>query len=85
MELVLTSLDIDPLPKPRKEAYDSLPEGILNSNYQSIVRNNFKNLNSHSVFSVKQRIKSNRFHSVNIIETIVKVSVFILLLILVFA
>ncbi len=85
MELVLTSLDTDPLPEPRIESENSFPKGLLNSNYQNIVRSNFKKRNSRSVFSIKQRIKNGRFHSINGIETIVKVSVFLLIMFITFA
>ena len=85
MELIVNTLDTDPLPEFRIELKDNKSSGLLNSNYQRIVRWNFRNLNSHSMFSIKQRIKSGRFHSTSAIETAIKVSVFLVVLVITFA
>ena len=76
MELVITTQDLKPLPK-QNEEFVNKPLGFLNSNYQQVVRSNFNKVNSHSIFGIRQRIKSRQFNSTSSIGTILKVSLFI--------
>jgi len=56
------------------------PEGILNSNYKALVRNNFKHMKSNSIFGVRQAIKSRQYVSNSSIDIILKLSVFAIVL-----
>ncbi|AUC75275.1 hypothetical protein [Olleya sp. Bg11-27] len=52
--------------------------GILNSNYKSIVKQNFKNLKTTSLFSRKQHLKSWTYNrTCSIVATSLKVFLFI--------
>lgn len=84
MELVLTNTDSEPLPERKSVNVISNPEGILNSNYKQIVKNNFKNKSSQSIFGIRQRIKNRRFLSTPGIDVILKVSVFVIALAVIF-
>lgn len=76
MELVLTQMDIEPLPKQKREAFVFNNEGLLTSNYKEEIHNNFFHSNPNSVFGIKQRIKSNQYQYLPSIEVILKLSVF---------
>lgn len=58
--------------------------GLLNSNYKSVVKQNFKDLKNNSIFSLKQRLKSNELQKSSSIETALKVALFMVALILAF-
>jgi hypothetical protein len=76
MELVLTSQKLEPSPKRRLETEFVRPEGLLNSNYKSVVKCNLSNTNSTSIFGIKQRVKSRRYQFTSNIDTLLKLSVF---------
>ncbi len=76
MELALTTEDLEPLPEPRVLESYIKPEGLLNSNYQSIVRKNFSNTSSRSVFGIRQRLKGTQHKLTSSIEVLLKVSAF---------
>ncbi len=76
MELVKTYQELEPLPEPRFSNYYS-HSGLLKSNYKSIVNNTFDNIKKPSVFSIKQRVKSTLFNNYCNISTTLKVSVFL--------
>ena len=59
------------------------PEGLLNSNYQNIVKDNYSNINEDSVYGNRQKIKSFQYSKINGISTILKVLVFTILYILI--
>ena len=80
MELVLTHKDFEPLPRQRKEKFVFENEGILTSNYKEKTCDNFFHSNPESVFGTKQRIKSMRYNVTSSIDTILKLSVFIIAL-----
>ncbi|WP_179333409.1 hypothetical protein [Winogradskyella costae] len=82
MELALnTPLEFAPEPI---EVSHFTTEGILNSNYKSIVKQNFRILASKSVFGIRQRSKSSQFNTVNHTAVILKLSVFAITLIALF-
>ncbi len=88
MELALTLQDLEPLPirKHRiKETIHLESKGILNSNYQNIVRKNYIDLETSSLFSIRQRIKSRQYQITSGIDTILKLSVFVTVFILIFS
>jgi len=76
MELVLTQMDIEPLPKQKSEPFVFNNEGLLTSNYKEEIHNNFFHSNPTSVFGVKQRIKSSQYQYTPSIDAILKLSVF---------
>ena len=76
MELVLTQMDIEPLPKQKRETFTFKNEGLLTSNYKEEIQDNFFNSNPKSVFGIKQQIKSKRYQYSPSIDAILKLSVF---------
>lgn len=80
MELVLTQQDIEPLPKQKIKPFVFLNEGLLNSNYKKETNENFFHSNPKSIFGIKQRIKSKQYQFTSSIETILKLSVFVIVL-----
>ena len=84
MELVLSATDLDPLPERKSVSNVIQPEGILNSNYKQVVKENFKSNSSQSIFGIRQRIKSRRYQFTPGIDVILKVSVFVIALAVIF-
>lgn len=76
MELTLSTEDLEPLPEPRVLKNNIKRGGLLNSNYQSIVRKNFSNTTPNSVFGIKQRLKKTQYKFTSSIEVLLKVTVF---------
>ena len=79
MELTITQ-ELEPLPIRNLEPEFETPVGLLNSNYKKVVNCNLDDKNSSSIFSIKQRVKSGRYQFTSSIETILKVSVFVIVL-----
>ena len=77
MTLVLKSNQLSPLPTLHLGKSFNRPEGLLNSNYKSLVNYNFKHATSKSIFSIKQRIKGRRYQFASNLETLLKLSVFV--------
>ena len=50
MELVLTQMDIEPLPKQKSEPFVFNNEGLLTSNYKEEIHNNFFHSNYFFLF-----------------------------------
>ena len=82
MELVLTTQDLEPLPKQKCDAQEFLNEGILTSSYKQEIKNNFFKSSPKSVFGIKQRIKSRQYRITSSIETILKLSVFVIAIVI---
>jgi len=80
MELVLTHQDIEPLPKQKIKPFVFCNEGILNSNYKEGTKENFFHSNPKSIFGIKQSVKSKQYQFTSSIETILKLSVFVIVL-----
>ncbi len=55
-------------------------QGLLNSNYQSVVNQNFSASTTKSIFGIIQRIKSSQLNRVNHTAVILKLLVFGILL-----
>ncbi len=85
MELVLTTEDLEPLPEPGRYKNHCKPEGILNSNYQSIVKKNFSTTVPYSVFGIRQRLKRTQYKFTSGIEVLLKVSTFATFMIAIFS
>ena len=83
MELLITQ-ELEPLPIRRLETKFEPPVGLLNSNYKKVVKCNLNNHNSNSIFGIKQRIKSRQYQFTSSIETLLKVSVFVIVLAVIF-
>ncbi|AXT20876.1 hypothetical protein D7030_11055 [Flavobacteriaceae bacterium AU392] len=83
MELVLTAQEIEPLPRQKKVAFEFKNEGLLNSNYKQGITGNFFNSSPKSIFGTKQSIKSKRYQITSSIETILKLSVFTTVLLII--
>jgi hypothetical protein len=76
MELLLTQVDIEPLPAKTRETFTFKNEGLLTSNYKEEIQDNFFHSNPKSVFGIKQRIRSRQYQFSPNIGAILKVSVF---------
>ncbi|MEM9678986.1 MAG: hypothetical protein AAF901_01570 [Bacteroidota bacterium] len=75
MELVVTTQDLDPLPEPLM-VHDFATEGLLNSNYKTVVDDSYSNASTKTVFGMRQGLKFSRFSTVNYVGVILKLSVF---------
>lgn len=82
MELVLNQ-KLETVPEPIEVSHFTT-NGLLNSNYKSIVKENFSKSTTKSVFGIRQRIKSSQLCKVNHTAVILKLSVFAIALIALF-
>jgi hypothetical protein len=86
MELVLThqsqNTRVKPLPKQKRELFVFKNEGLLTSSYKAEIQDNFFHSNPTSVFGIKQHIKSEQYQRTLSIETILKLSVFAIAIIM---
>jgi len=82
MELVLNQ-ELEFVPEPI-EVTHFINQGILNSNYKSVVKQNYSKPTSQSIFGIRQRLKSSQFNMVDHTSAILKLSVFALALIALF-
>ena len=82
MELVLKQ-ELDFTPEPVEVSHFTT-NGLLNSNYKSVVKQNFSNTSSKSVFGIRQRLKSSQFNMIDHTAVILKLSVFAIALIALF-
>lgn len=83
MEITITQADSDVISRPHINDIQNKPSGILNSEYKNVATNNFKNLNSNSIFGKKQLAKSYLYSVNSGIEFAIKASVFIGLFLLI--
>ncbi|MDG4714737.1 MULTISPECIES: hypothetical protein [Winogradskyella] len=82
MELVLNQ-ELESVPEPIVVSHYTT-NGLLNSNYKSIVKQNFSKSTTKSVFGIRQRIKSSQLGKVDHVAAILKLSVFVIALIAIF-
>jgi len=80
MELTLAQNYIEPLPKRKREPFIFKNEGLLISNYKKETRENFFHSNPKSIFGIKQLVKHSQYQFTSSIETILKLSVFVIVL-----
>lgn len=80
MELVLTQKDFEPLPRQKRQPFVFENEGLLTSTYKEETSNNFFYSNPESIYGTKQRIKSLQYGITSSIDTILKLSVFVIAL-----
>ncbi|WP_338357018.1 hypothetical protein [Yeosuana marina] len=84
MELVISRQGIETAFEPREVEEYIKPEGILNSNYQIVAKSNLENIEANSVFGIRQRVKSYHYRTTSGVETLLKVTVFVILYLLIF-
>jgi hypothetical protein len=84
MELVVTRQDLKREFKHKVVEEFIRSEGLLNSNYQRIAKENLEDIEADSIFGIKQRIKSYYYSNTSSIEGFLKVSVFMILYLLIF-
>ena len=82
MELVLNQ-KLETVPEPIAVS-NITNNGLLNSNYKSVVKHNFSKSTTKSIFGIRQRIKSSQFNMVNHASVILKISVFAMVLVALF-
>ena len=83
MELVLIKQELEPLPRQKQVPFVFKNEGLLSSTYKERTRNNFFHSNPQSVFGIKQKVKSKQYQFTSSIDTILKLSVFIIAMVVV--
>ena len=81
MELLITSQDIEPLPKKINKPFVFNNDGILTSTYKEEINENFFHSNPKSLFGIKQKVKSKQFNAFCSVNAILKLSVFAVILI----
>lgn len=84
MDLVLTSKKLGRLTK-QKEDYINQPSGFLNSQYKSVVERSYKRQNKTSIFGIRQRIKSKSYATSCVAETTLKLSLFLVVMLMIFS
>lgn len=82
MELLLNQ-ELETVPEPIEVTHFT-NHGILNSNYKSLVRENFSASTSKSIFGIRRRLRASQLNMVNHTEAILKVTFFAILLIAIF-
>jgi hypothetical protein len=82
MELVINQ-NLEFVPEPT-EVSQFTSKGLLNSNYKSVVKQNFSQSTTKSIFGIRQRIKSSQLNMVNHTAVILKLSVFAIALVALF-
>ena len=82
MELLLNH-EIETEPEPINISCNSV-EGLQQSNYKMIVNRNFEPSSSASLFNQRQGLKATQFNTVNQVDVILKVAVFVTALVTIF-
>ena len=82
MELVVNQ-ELEFISEPTEVSHFTT-HGLLNSNYKSVVKQNFSKSTTKSIFGIRQRIKSSQLNMVNHTAVILKLSVFAIVLIALF-
>ncbi|WP_296380867.1 hypothetical protein [Winogradskyella sp.] len=82
MELAVNH-ELEFVPEPIKGTHFTT-NGLLNSNYKSVVKKNFSKSTTKSVFGIRQRLKSSQLNMVNHTAVILKLSVFAIALVALF-
>lgn len=80
MALVLTSSNLEPFPARDISVSIDRPSGLLTSSYKLVAAKNFENVRSASLFGVRQRVKNQQILNSAAVETILKLSVFAVVL-----
>ena len=83
MELVVNTFETEPEPSELFD-FNHLNNQLLNSNYKAVVKENFIKSSKPSVFKMRQRLKYSQFNNVNAAGVILKLSVFVFTLTMLF-
>lgn len=80
MKSIVLNKVVDPFPITEEAPLIETYEGILNSDFKKIAKNNFFNSKPTSIFATRQRLKSYQYQYASDAETIVKLSLFAIVL-----
>lgn len=83
MEITITQSDSEVISRPHVNDIQNKPSGILNSEYKNVAKNNYKTLNSNTIFGKKQLAKSYLYTVNSGVEFAIKASVFMGLFLLI--
>ena len=83
MEFVLSTKNFEHSFK-QKEDLINKPSGFLTSNYKRVVKASYKTKKVTSIFGIKQRIKNRSYITSCVAETILKLSLFLVIILLIF-
>lgn len=72
--------EIEPLPERKFEPIVFKNEGLLSSTYKIETGHNFFHSSPRSIYGIKQRLNHGRFQFTSSIETVLKLSVFAIVL-----
>ena len=64
---------------------DNRPSGLLNSNYKKLVKRTLNTTKTHSLFNIKQGLKTRQYQFTSSIETVLKVSAFAAVFMIIFS
>ncbi len=81
MELVLSTQDLEPLPKQNSVPFIFSNEGLLTSVYKEEIQSNFFQSSPKSVFGTRQRIKSHLYKYPIGIDVALKLTIFTIALV----
>lgn len=85
MELTVSTYKSEPTPEPsRSFNFKYLNDPLLNSNYKAVARKNLINSSVSSVFRKRQYLKFKQFYNVSAIAVILRLTVFIFTLSMIF-
>jgi hypothetical protein len=84
MELLLTSKASNSLTHYENDIVITDPKGLLNSNYQNVVESTLRINSSTSIFGIRQQMKVKRFQMVSNAETLLKLSIFTIVILMMF-
>lgn len=80
MRSIVLTKEIDPLPIQQDIPVIETYEGILNSEFKTVAKNNFFNSKPNSIFATRQRLKSYQYRFTSDAATLSKLSVFAIVL-----
>ncbi|NND51826.1 MAG: hypothetical protein HKN54_05430 [Flavobacteriaceae bacterium] len=82
MEALVLRKEIEPIHIRKKNPVNYKYEGILNSSYKLKARRNFFDSDPQSIYGIKQRVKSWQYGYTSEVDTLLKLSVFAIALII---
>ena len=85
MELVLTHQEIEPLPIITVNNIHNKPMGLLTSEYKAVAKSKYSKLNRQSLFGIRQAVKSRFYNSHCVAEVTIKISLFLIIFLAMFA
>ena len=76
MKSIVLNQNIESLPIQAKESLIETYEGILNSKYKQVAKNNFFNPEPNSIFAARQQAKSHQYRFPSYAGAIIKLALF---------